>query len=103
VVLFHGSAMEDDPDRAAALRRAAAEVHRRELRTRVCTARVGIDWAGSAGGVEHLDSAEWRRALSEALGQAKAGQLRALLRRQLPRVLLLRSGSFDELTSGEPA
>jgi len=100
VVLFAGP--NPDPDRVAALERAADEVHRRGLRARVCMARVGIDRAAPAGGFAHVDSVEWRRALGEALGEVEAGRLRALVRKAVPRVVLLRSGSFDELTSGEP-
>jgi hypothetical protein len=98
VVLFHAVVNgEEETELHASLQAVAAEAYRRELRVRVCKARLST----SAGDVQHVDSVQWRGALSEVLSDAKADQLRALLRLLVPRVLLLQKGRFADFTSGE--
>lgn len=102
IVLFHGLVEgEEETGLHASLQNVAAETRRRELRVRVCKAHLSADAVGSAGGRQHVDSLQWRRALSEVLSDAKADQLRALLRLPVSRILLFRRGSFADFTSGE--
>jgi hypothetical protein len=102
VVLFYAAAEgEEETGLHASLQSVAAEAYRRELRVRVCKARLPGEAVGSAGDVPHVDSMQWRTALSEVLGDAEADQLRALLRVPVSRVCLFRRGNFADFTSGD--